>query len=650
MSEHKIDLSALPWFFRQVKPKEDFKNSNLLLSDGWMKAKVPGNIYLDLMANRLISDPRWNLGQDLSWVDKSDWLYGCSFTVNSLKKGNDCELSFEGLDTVTDIWLNGCLVGSAKNMFINHSFRVDNLLLEGDNTLVIHFKSALKWTEEARKENGRLPADHYPDRIYLRKMQCSFGWDFGLSLPGCGIWQPCCLQIRSKNHPRVRRVVVNTQEIIGNKAVIAIDVFLENHQQIKKIIYAVIDQNGTLCRKWSYQEGVPENICHHLMTLDKIKLWWPHDLGRSHLYHLRIELIDQDGKSHLRIYNFGVRTVRLARGKSEGFRFLVNNKFVFIKGANFVPADIFLTDRKDKNLKLLEMAKKAGFNLIRVWGGGVYEEDDFYQTCDKLGLMVWQDFMFACGHYPNQPDFVTEIEREAEQVVRRLANHPSIVVWCGNNECEMVHLMTLKERIGLKEYFYHFLPNLLRQTSPNIPYVPTTPLSGIFPFTGDSAKGDIHLWGQWSFGWRFESYLKKKFGFVSEFGWQALPSWKVFEKSPKFDSIFYNDKHLWQYEKQKNGKLIFCWYFWRYFGKTPKWLGDWIILSQILQAKALTTAINAWLKNSPQASGFILWQLNDICPSISWSIIDYELQPKIAYRQLRELLKPGHQNFESLLK
>ncbi len=642
MSEHKIDLSALPWFFRRAEPKENFKNSNLLLVDSWTKAIVPGNIYLDLMANRLISDPRWNLGQDLSWVDKSDWLYGCSFAIDTLKKGDDYELSFEGLDTVTDIWLNGCLVGSTKNMFISHSFRVDNLLAEGNNTLIVHFKSALKWTEKARKENGRLPADYYSDRIYLRKMQCSFGWDFGLSLPGCGIWQSCYLKIRSKGQSRVRGVVVNTQEIIGNKAVVAIDIFLENHQQIKKIIYAVVDQKGNLCRKWSYQEGVPENVCHHLMTLDKVKLWWPHDLGGPHLYHLRIELIDHDGKSYLSAYNFGVRTVRLVRGEGEDFHFLVNGKFVFIKGANFVPADIFLTDRKDKNLKLLEMAKKAGFNLVRVWGGGIYEEDDFYRTCDELGLMVWQDFMFACGHYPNQSDFVAEIEREAEQVVRRLVNHPSIVIWCGNNECEMAHLMILKERIGLKEYFYHFLPNLLHQVLPYVPYVPTTPLSGIFPFTGNPAKGDIHLWGQWSFGWKFESYLKRKFGFVSEFGWQSFPSWRVFEKSPKFNSIFYNDRHFWQYEKQKYGKLIFYWYFRSYFGKIPKWLGDWILLSQTLQAKALITAIDVWLRNSPQASGFILWQLNDICPSISWSIIDYELEPKIAYRQLRELFKMEH--------
>lgn len=598
---------------------------------GKLPAKIPGNIYTDLFANQLNLHPFVGENEkDLQWISERDWVYETEFKVSSeeLKHANST-LIFEGLDTYATVFLNSKKILEANNAF--RTWKVDvKKHLKKSNSLKIIFSSPHKIEEaKAQKNPYNLPERN---RIYTRKAQFQYGWDWGPKYNTMGMWRPVYLEFWDKS--KLEDVYIYQDSLSEKEAQLGFQLTLQQHQEQDIRIETYVNKKLTSSLNSSFPKG--RHLINYPIKIQTPKLWWTHNLGEPYLYEMKIQI--KDSKGNLldeKIFKKGLRTIELVTEKDEigeSFYFKLNGVPVYMKGANYIPQNSFQNwVKKEDYDRILLDTKRANMNMLRVWGGGIYEEDYFYEKCDELGILVWQDFMFACAMYPGDEEFLENVKQEAIDNVKRLRNHASLALWCGNNESnEGWHRWgwqdgrTDKEKQDIwndyQKLFNGFLPAIVKEYT-DIPYWESSPKFG----RGDAryiSEGDAHDWWIWHDGHPFENLETKTPRFMSEFGFQGFPSLETMQFMQGSENLDFNSPAFKNHQKHRTGFETIQTYMERDF-PVPTNEEDYAYVSQLVQAYGIGKGIEAQRRNKPKTMGSLYWQLNDVWPAVSWSSIDY---------------------------
>ncbi len=590
-----------------------------------LPAVVPGSVYADLMANGKLEDPFWRDNEDAALaLMEDDYVYTLTFVPDAKILSEELVLlRFDGLDTIADIELNGTPIGHTKNQHRSYEFEVGDLLGGGENVLKVTFRSPTRYIKEMQqvvKVGGS--SDAMDGFAHLRKAHCMFGWDWGPHLPDAGIWRP--VSLIGFHTARISDVAI-FQRHAKDCVTLLLDVQSDQVHNKRGLSYTVTltDPEG--------QETVfsdsPESV-----LVEHPKLWWPHGYGDQPLYRVKVSLFDGEELLDEKEKRIGLRTMTMHREKDEygeSFATEVNGVQIFAMGADYIPEDNLLSRvNPARTRKLLEQCVAANFNSIRVWGGGYYPNDDFYDSCDELGLVVWQDLMFACAVYELSDDFEQEIIAEVAENVRRLAHHASLGLICGNNEMEMFvdqgeWVQSFKQKADYIKMYEYIFPKIMRQVAPDVFYWPASPSSGgSFDAPNDPNRGDVHYWEVWHGNQPFSAYRDYYFRYASEFGFQSFPTLKTVEAFtlPEDRNVFSYIMEKHQRNHAANGKIM------NYLYQTYRYPTDFAVLlyaSQMLQATAIQYGVEHWRRNRGRCMGAIYWQLNDCWPVASWSSIDY---------------------------
>ena len=585
-------------------------------------AQVPGSVYHDLLTAGEIPDPfyRDNENEALKLMD-NDFVYSRSFTVPASLLENDAVvLHCNGLDTLATVTVNGCLVGTAKNMHRTYEFDVKSVLRAGENEISVKFDSPTRFIKEAYALSR---ADGSSDAMVgfplIRKAHCMFGWDWGPRLPDAGIWRD--ISILGVRTARIRDVHVLQFHEEG-KVTLEVNTHITELTGSADVKVSVTAPDGTVFTA----EGEKA-----VMEIENPALWWPNGLGDQPLYTVTVELGDGLDSWSRRI---GLRTLTVTRKKDqwgESFSHCVNGVDVFAMGADYIPEDNLLPRvNPERTRRLLEDAKAANMNCVRVWGGGYYPDDFFYDICDELGLLVWQDFMFACAVYNLTEDFEENIKAEFVDNVRRLRHHASLALWCGNNEMEQFvaqgeWVSSMAQKADYIKMYEYIIPKILKEEDPQTFYWPASPSSGgSFDEPQDPNRGDVHYWDVWHGLKPFTDYRNYLFRYVSEFGFQSFPCMQTIEAftAPEDRNVFSYVMEKHQRNASANGRIV------SYLSQMylyPGELTDLVYASQLLQAQAMQYGVEHWRRNrnDSRCMGAVVWQLNDCWPVASWSSIDY---------------------------
>ena len=628
----------------------------------WTPARVPGCVHTDLMRAGRIPDPYVGRNElDVLWIDQTDWEYRRSFraTKRQCTAAMQC-LVFEGLDTVAEVFVNGRRVGRADNMFRRWRFDVAGRLRTGENELRVVFRSPIRYGERqwrrsksvCNRLDERAWADRPPRKVYrpfVRKAQYQFGWDWGIMAVTSGIWQSCCLE--TGDGPVLE--YVTTQQAHGKGRVTV---------EVTAHVLSASAARGTLRVRLGgrtvetaarLRQGA--NRVAAKVAIGNPRLWWPAGQGGQPLYGLHAEWIGEGARvpSDTTETAIGLRKVELVQRKDaegSGFAFRINGRDVYAKGANWIPDDVFPARTTPARLeRLLGDAVAANMNMLRVWGGGIYADEAFLGICDRLGIMVWHDFMFACAAYPDDREFLDNVEAETRHQVRRMMNHPSIVLWCGNNENQTAvdvwwrdHPQHARLRKAYDRLTYGVEERVVLGEDPGRPWWPSSPSGyprdGEYPF-GWEASGDMHDWTVWHRGGEFEYFLTTRPRFASEFGFQSFPSVETLRTVIPAEHMNVTSPVMEHHQRNHKGNSIVTDFLTREF-RFPAAFADFCYLTQVNQGLAMKTAIEHWRRIKPRCMGTLYWQLNDDWPVASWSSIDWHLRWKALHHMARRFYAP----------
>lgn len=634
-----------PWEFKQKG------------TDKWMTAAVPGNVHTDLLANKKIQDPFFaDNEQKVQWIENEDWEYRTEFTCDKKTLSqNNIELKFEGLDTYAKIYLNKTLILEATNMFRSWTVNVKKQLKEGSNSLFIVFESAVKKGKaEAAKLPYTLPGD---EKIFTRKAQYQYGWDWGPRFVTCGIWKP--IKLITWNKLIIESIYANTKEIRDSSAkvdfIFEIRAEREDYYRLRYNVHGEKSKSrlsGAQSQLIAIKPGINTVTVNTNMAYPR--LWWCNgfDKRRPNLYKAGFKITKNDSLIAQESLQFGIRTLELIQEKDSAgssFYFKLNGIPVFMKGANYIPHNSFLPNAdKDAIRKLVMTAKNTNMNMLRVWGGGVYADEEFYRDCDRAGILVWQDFMFACAMYPGDKEFIENVKEEATEQVKKLRKYACLALWCGNNEIdEGWHNWGWQKQYkysgadsakiwnDYKKLFEELLPSIVKQNGLQTPYWPSSPSIG-WGHKKSLSEGDSHYWGVWWGNEPFENYEKKVGRFASEYGFHSLPSLETFKTFCGPADLNLNSAAVNNHQKNSKGFETIKTYMERDY-VVPKEFDKFIYVSQLLQARGMRIAIEAHRRAMPYCMGTLFWQLNDCWPVTSWSAIDFYNRPKAFFYSLEEL-------------
>jgi beta-mannosidase len=635
-----IDLSG-EWQLKQSGEKE------------LIKAVVPGCVHTDLLAAGKIPDPYYRDNENrLQWIGEVDWLYTQTFEIPAaFLEHESIVLRCEGLDTLAAITVNSKEIARTDNMFRTWEFDVKNALKPGKNTIQVRFDSTIPYIK-TRETEHHLPAWKGPHDVqggnWVRKEPCNYGWDWGPVLVTCGIWRP--IKLVAINSARLNDVRIEQKHLKDGSVTLDVTATVESTTKNTRTAIAVTVSRGKQTFKAS-TETINGRARVNFSILEP-QLWWPNSMGNQPLYNVTVSLLTKDGVILDKVVKrIGLRTLKLQRKKDkwgESFCFAVNGVPFFAKGANWIPADTFaprltLKDYAD----LLQSAAAVNMNMLRVWGGGIYEDDVFYDLCDELGICVWQDFMFACSTYPTfDPAFLENVRLEAEDNIRRLRHHTCIALWCGNNELEPGLLADKWDdaHMSWQDYsrlFDELLPEVVKKLDPARDYWPCSPHvpRGDRMKFADDRWGDAHLWQVWHQKQPFEWYRTSNHRFVSEFGFQSFPEPKTVN-----DYTGPADRNITSYvmehhQRSDIGNTAIMTYMLDWF-RLPSDFNMALWLSQVLQGLAMQYAVEHWRRNIPRTMGALYWQLNDCWPVASWSSIDYHHRWKALHYIARRFYAP----------
>ena len=620
----------------------------------WFNATVPGVVHTDLMANEIIEDPFFRLNErGVQWVDKEDWIYTTTFTANAdILNKERIELVLEGLDTYADVYLNDEKLLSADNMFRRWRIDVKKHLRKGENTLKVYFHSVVKidmpkwealpfqyyrWNDQS--ENGGLLKRKIS--VFCRKAGYHYGWDWGPRLVTSGIWRPVYLE--AWNSLRVSDIFYNQKSVTEKRADIDVEFEILAEKASNATLTIIDEESGKTLATKVATLAAGENKVVVPVTIAKPKLWWTNELGEPHRYPFKAAVAIDGKVVEEHRHNIAVRSLKVIREEDKdgrSFYFELNGKRVFAKGANYIPCDSFLTRVTDEVYeKTIADAVAVHMNMLRVWGGGIYENAKFYEECEKHGLMVWQDFMFGCALYPVEGAMIENIRQEAIDNIKRLRNYGCIALWCGNNECYDTLIAGKrsfeKKGVDMKYYdimkaqfdfqYYELLPEVCAKYDPMRYYHPMSPWAAKDVKSSDAKHlGDFHYWGVWGNRHPLDNYNTTRTRFMSEFGFQSFPelgSIKLYAPDKK-DWNIYSEVMMSHQRggKSANGKIndYMKQEYWEqtYFEK-------FIYMGQVLQGDAIKMAVEAHRRDMPFCQGSLFWQHNDCWPVASWASRDY---------------------------
>ncbi|STQ74567.1 beta-mannosidase [Grimontia hollisae] len=605
------------------------------LTDGEISVpiQIPGDIHSALLAAGRIPDPYYGCNESLvQWVSEHDWQLETSFNLaaGSLEvSGVDLILSM--VDTVASVAVNGEVVLLCSNMFREYRTDIRHHLHEGINTLTVTLKRA---DLEAKARAGRLPFpvpwaegnNQIPHMNTLRKTQCHAGWDWGICLLASGIYDSVRLQ--PVNQVRLNHIRTSQQWHSNGQCDLAVSV--DCSSLTPNAVNAVCELISPSGERWTQFLDVTRGTTACTFSISDPECWWPAGYGNQPLYTL---IVSVDGQQISK--RIGLRELHLDTTQDEAgsaMTFMVNGKAIMAKGANWIPLDAMPGKQTPvRYRRLLEDAKAANMNMIRVWGGGMYERDCFYELCDELGLMVWQDLMFACALYPSTPSFIKDVEQEVVYQVRRLSDHPSLALWCGDNEVIGAIGWYPESKSNREKYVVNYdrlnrvLQDVVEREDPSRRFWASSPCNGELDFGDawhDDNKGDMHFWDVWHSGQSFDAYHNIKPRFCSEFGYQSWPSLPTVKTFAAQEDWNVTSPTFEQHQKNGRGNSIITEMFTRYF-RFPKNFAQMLYLSQVQQALAIKTASEYWRANKPVCRGILYWQLNDCWPVSSWSSIEY---------------------------
>ncbi len=640
-SVQRTDLGGGAWQLAQVGGE-----------GGPLPATVPGTAHTDLLAAGRIPDPFLGLNEaEVQWVAERDWVWNRSFEASAelLARGR-VELVFEGVDTAATVSLNGEKIARSDNMYVPLRIDVKGRLRAGENRLGVRIESPQRVRRERAAAAGlNLPEAFNKAAAYLRKAPYSFGWDWGPALPASGIWKPVYLQTYdaciADVWPRVRLA----EDL--DSAELALEVEIEAAAGFGGEIEAVLSGHGQEISVRGEVKAPAGTSLHKLsINVEKPELWWPNGLGDQPLYDLEVRLTAGGKEVDSSRRRVGFRRIELAREpdeRGETFFFRVNGYPVFCKGANWIPDDIFLPRVTRESLaRTLAMAGAAHMNTLRVWGGGAYESEDFYDLCDEMGFLVWQDFIFACGMYPDHLDWFREsVRREAEANVKRIRGRACLALLCGNNENHQGWHEWGWKKSGKYDRFYgerlyhEVLPDVCARLAPEVPYWPGSPFGGEKP--NSQERGDMHYWGVWHRQEPAEGYEKLTCRFLSEFGFESGPPMKTVRELAGSGELRPDSPVMLAHEKCTNGPEKLGQYLETEFGAPTADVTEWVWRSQYVQAHCVGTALRHTRRRFPDCGGVLFWQLNDCWPVTSWSCMDHKCRPKALWFQARRDFAPA---------
>ncbi len=614
-----------------------------------LDGQVPGLVHHDLVEQDMVPDPFYGMNEvDQQWVGDSDWEYSRTFELTREQvERSSVILDARGLDTVASVFINDQPVGTSDNMFVNNRWNVKPFVRAGTNRIRIEFLSARRVSNERfAAADSKLHSWGPPmpwfgkHRVYLRKCQCHSGWDWGPCFLVQGIWRD--LGVECRNGPKLL-AVTHRQEHGGHGVRLTVRAILDVPVSMTAdVTFRIAGQSAAAA--CDLEAG--EQIIEETLSIPQPDLWWPNGLGDQPLYELTVTVKGR-GETDRLVQRIGFRTIELVREPDdvgESFFFRVNGKPVFAKGANWIPGDSFDSRLTDGQIEWdLDSAAAAHHNMIRVWGGGIYERDRFYERCDELGLMVWQDFMFACADYPADEAFLSSVAVEARQQVRRLMHHPSIALWCGNNEIQEMHLKTQETVDAYDKLFMQTIMPIVGEEDPDRTFWPSSPCNGYRTYgkdlEGNQTRGDMHYWGVWHGDAPFTEYLNIRPRFASEFGFQSFSSPALMDGIVPPEQRNIASEHFEFHQRSHRGNTVMLSHLSRHF-RIPVSHEGMLYASQVLQALSIKTACEHWRRCMPHTMGTLIWQLNDIWPVASWSSLEADGGWKLLHYEERRFFCP----------